>query len=181
MWGALKGGRCRWRQSPGSSPTSSFNKTPHHQQQARLSCTKPPFPPNYAQTRQHGKFILTPPNKRCVANTCPVRPLQLPIPPPRHPPPNLHLRLRASLLPRHHGSQQGRRHGDLLEGRPDRRATESVYQYMLCAYGGELSNPLATELLEKSLCVRSFSLSGKDEALGDRRGDVNFCLIWEEG
>lgn len=65
-----------------------------------------------------------------------VCPLQLPVAPPHHPPQHLYEHLRAPLFPRHHGPQQGRRDGHLLEVREDRRAFESLHLYMLRPHGG---------------------------------------------
>ncbi|KAJ8130827.1 hypothetical protein O1611_g2800 [Lasiodiplodia mahajangana] len=69
-------------------------------------------------------------------NVCPI---QLPEPAARHPPPHLHERIRPQPVPDDTRSQQARGDGNLLEGRTDRRAVESIYKSMLRVHGGTMS------------------------------------------
>ncbi|PNY26635.1 hypothetical protein TCAP_03419, partial [Tolypocladium capitatum] len=78
-----------------------------------------------------------------------VRPLQLPVPPPRPPAPHLHERIRAQLHAGHHGQEQERRHGNFLEMREDRRTAEPVHQLMLRRHGRLDSRELDDSIREK--------------------------------
>jgi hypothetical protein len=81
-------------------------------------------------------FLLTPLIRTQADPSVPDGSLQLPIAAPRDPAHNLHLDIRALRVPRHHRPQQGQLLCvAVLEGRPRRRAPQSVRQHCVRRHG----------------------------------------------
>jgi hypothetical protein len=86
---------------------------------------------------QNGTTPFKPPYIN-LSNVPTDRPLQLPIPPRRNPPHNLHIHIRALPIPGYDRPQQGQLLClALLEGRTGGRAYESVREHCVRRHGGE--------------------------------------------
>ena len=87
---------------------------------------------------QDGRLPTVLNTTRHPANSTSDSALQLPIPPPRHPPHHLHDHIRALRLPRHHRPQQGELlRQPYLESCASRRETEPVCESGVRSYGGK--------------------------------------------